>query len=266
MTPSTASTRFKSVFEACLRLRGRPLLLNLRSLLRLIPFKPVDINCLYFLEYVGIPPEHPGSLRGRAEVRRGTLEDMEALTRCQDKRAAFLKRFAANDHCAVAVVDGRIVGYQWFCERPLYLEERYACKIEVPRDAVYEYDIFILPEHRLAGLWFKFHCRYLRDRMGRLGRQRVIGMVDYGSRLSMNTHLRFGFRLFRRVVVIQVFGKSICLGTAIPGDRASLPRWISGGDSAWSRGSPETGPPSRGEARAEPALRTAHATNTPRPI
>ena len=57
-------------------LRRRPLLLNVRSLLQRIPFKPLDVNCLYLLEYVGIPPEHPGSLRGRAEVRRGTLEDL----------------------------------------------------------------------------------------------------------------------------------------------------------------------------------------------
>ena len=244
-------------------LRRRPLLLNVRSLLQRIPFKPLDVNCLYFLEYVGIPPEHPGSLRGRAEVRRGTLEDLDALTKCQDKRLAFLNRFKANDQCAVAVLDGRIVGYQWFCDRPLYVEERYSCPIEVPRDTVYEYDIFIVPEHRLAGLWFKFHCLYLRDLMGRLDRQRVIGLVDYGMRLSMNTHLRFGFRLFRRVLVIQIFGKAICVGRAIRGDRASLPRWISGGGTAESRGAERAESGSRA-ARTEPAIGAARATNAPR--
>jgi hypothetical protein len=204
------------------QLRRRPLLLHVRSLLQWIPFTPVDVNYLYFLEYLGLPPRHPGLLRGRAEVRQGTLEDLEGLTQCQDRRALFVNRFKANDHCAVAVIDGRIVGYQWFCDRPLYVEERYGCTIEIPRDAIYEYDIFILPEHRLAGLWFKFHCLYLRDLMGRLHRQRVIGMVDHGSRLSMNTHLRFGFTPFRRVVVIKIFGKSICLAKALPG-RTSLP-------------------------------------------
>ena len=209
------------------RLRHRPLLLNVRSLLQCIPFTPLDVNCLYFLEYVGLPPQHPGFLRGRAEVRTGTLEDLEGLTQCQDKRLTFLSRFEANDYCAVAVVDGRIVGYQWFSDGPLYVEERYSCRIEVPRDTVYEYDIFILPEHRLAGLWFKFHCLYLRELMGRLHRQRVIGMVDYGSRLSMNTHLRFGFTPFRRVVVLKIFGQSICLGRDLRGDQASRPRWVS---------------------------------------
>ena len=228
MSPSFGRTRFARALDACLRLVGRPLLLNLRSLLQRIPFQPLDVNCLYFLEYVGVPPQPPGFLRGRAEIRRATLEDLDGLAQCQDRRLAFRNRFAANDECAVAVVDGRIVGYQWFCTRPRYVEERYACGIEVPPDTVYEYDIFILPEYRLAGLWFKFHCLYLRELMGRLQRQRVVGMVDYGLRLSMNTHLRFGFTLFRRVLVVRLFGKSICVGTAIRGDGAMRPRWVFG--------------------------------------
>jgi hypothetical protein len=247
------------------QLRRRPLLLNVRSLLQRIPFKPLDVNCLYFLEYRGLPPQHPGSLRGRAEVRRGTLEDLEGLTRCQDKRRAFLNRFKANDHCAVAVLDGRIVGYQWFCDRPLYVEERYGCGIEVPRDTVYEYDIFIVPEHRLGGLWFKFHCLYLRELMGRLQRQRVVGMVDYGSRLSMNTHLRFGFTLFRRVVVIQILGASIRIGKDIRGDRGSLPRWIWGGERATPQGGERTESSSAGAARTAAVIGRAHATTTPWP-
>jgi hypothetical protein len=230
MRPSLTRTGFRGALETYRRLRRRPLLLNVRSLLQRIPFKPLDINCLYFLEYAGIPPSPPGFLRGRAEIRRGTLADLEGLTHCQDKRRDFLNRFKANDHCAVAVIDGRIVGYQWFCARPLYVEERYACSIEVPPDAVYEYDIFIVPEHRLAGLWFKFHCLYLRELMGQLHRQRVIGMVDYGMRLAMNTHLRFGFTLVRQVVVIRLFGRSFCVPRAIRGDRASRPRWITGGE------------------------------------
>jgi hypothetical protein len=254
MRSSRARTGFEGAFDIYRRLRRRPLLLNLRSLLQLIPFKPLDVNCLYFLEHAGVPAEHPGVFRGRANIRTGTLEDLEGLTQCQDRRLEFLNRFAANDLCAVAVLDGRIVGYQWFCVRPLYREERYSCAIEVPPDAVYEYDIFILPEHRLTGLWFKFHCGYLRELMGRLHRRRVIGIVDYGEHLAMNTHLRFGFTLFRRAVIVKILGRSICLAGALRGDRASLPRWISGSERA--------GAPSREAAATKPPL---GATNT-RPI
>jgi hypothetical protein len=216
--------------------RGRPLLVHLRTLLDRIPFKPFDINVLYFLEHAGIPALHANFLRGRAEVRRGTVEDLDGLTKCQNSRREFLNRFRSQDHCAVAVVDGRIVGYQWFCHRPVYSEERYAYEIAIPPDAVYEYDIFILPEYRLAGLWFKFHCVYLRELLHGLQRQRIIGMVDYGNRLSMNTHLRFGFKLVRVVCVVKIFGKAFCLRESRPGEEIRVPRWVSFADRADARG------------------------------
>jgi GNAT superfamily N-acetyltransferase len=242
-------------------LRRRPLLVNLRSLLQRIPFKPLDINCLYFLEYVGIPPQHANFLRGRAEVRSATLQDLEGLTKCQNKLLTFLKRFKSDDYCVVAVLDGRIVGHQWFCDKPFHVEEVYSYKIEVPPDAIYAYDIFILPEHRLAGIWFKFHCLYLRELMQKLQRHKIIGMVEYGSRLSMNTHLRFGFKLFRRVLVIKMFGKSMFIRRTFRGQTVALPRWISFAENAVPRG------PKRAEvppARTKPTIGSVHTTNAPK--
>ncbi len=224
---STLRTHWSSLAWRARRLYRRPLLVNLESLLQLVPFRPLELNCLYLLEYEGIPPRQASLLRGPAEVRTATVLDLEGLTACQNRRRAFLDRFRAGDHCVVAVVDGRIVAYQWFCVRPFYKEERYGYELEVPSDAIYEYDVFILLEYRLAGIWFKFHCLYLKDLMERLHRRRIIGMVDYGNRLAMNTHLRFGFRIFRRVFVIRLFGRSIFLGRALAADRSALPGWIS---------------------------------------
>src|SRR5262245_16910334 len=204
----------------------RPFLVNLGSLLQRIPFRPLEVNCLYLMEYQGLPPRHAHLLRGPAEVRTATLQDLEGLARCQNRPRAFLNRFSADDVCVVAVVEGRVVAYQWFCLRPLYREERYAYELEVPSDAVYEYDVFVLPEYRLTGIWFKFHCVYLKELMERTHRRRILGMVDYGNRLAMSTHLRFGFRIFRRVFVVRLFGRSFFLERAAPGGGA-LPRWVS---------------------------------------
>ena len=223
----TLRTRRSSLAGQARRLARRPLLVNLGSLLQLIPFRPLELNCLYLLEYEGIPPRQASLLRGSAEVRTATVRDLEGLTACQNRRQAFLDRFRAQDHCVVAVVEGRIVAYQWFCVRSSYREERYGYELEIAPDEIYEYDVFILPEFRLAGIWFKFHCLYLKDLMERQRRRRIIGMVDYGNRLAMNTHLRFGFRIFRRVFVIKLFGRSTFLGRALAADRAALPGWIS---------------------------------------
>jgi GNAT superfamily N-acetyltransferase len=249
------------------RIHRRPLLINLRCLLERIPFRPLDVNCLYFLEYVGIPPRHANLLRGHAALRKATLQDLEGLTKCQNSPRAFRDRFKANDHCAVAVLDGCIVGYQWFCDKPLYEEERYGYQIEIPPDAIYAYDIFILPEYRLAGLWFRFHCLYVRDLMQRLHRQRIIGMVDYGNRLSMNTHLRFGFRLVRRVFVIKMFGLVVFTRASAPGEKVDLPRWISACGNAGRQASkrPECCPaPATAESGStEATIGSVHPPNAP---
>ncbi len=202
------------------------LLVAFRKVLQRIPFAPLDINCLYFLEYTGIPPNDGifGRSRGSAEVRGATPADLEGMTRCQNTPATFLERFHSNDSCVVAVAEGRIVGYQWFCEHPIHVEERYSYKIEVPADAIYTYDAFILLEHRLTGIWVKFNSLYLRDLMQRLNREKVLSMVDYGNWMSMNTHLRFGYKPFRRVLVVKVFGKSFFLTRALRPEQAALPR------------------------------------------
>jgi hypothetical protein len=250
-TPRPCWSRLAARLGQLLR---RPLLLNLRTLLDRIPLKPFDVNRLYFLEYAGVPPPHANFLRGRAEVRSATVQDLEGLAKCQNTPRAFRKRFESNDHCAVAVLDGRIVGYQWFCSKPSYVEERYSYEIEVPPDAIYEYDIFILPEHRLAGLWFKFHCVYLRELMQRLHRQRIIGMVDYGNRLSMNTHLRFGFRLVRTVVVMKVFGKAFVLRRSDDGEKITAPAWVSAGDTGSAPEAPRREAPGPGPVCPEPVI------------
>ncbi|HEY2946043.1 MAG TPA: hypothetical protein VGN09_26665 [Vicinamibacteria bacterium] len=252
--PNTSRRWWSHLVARVGQLRRRPLLVNLRTLLDRIPFKPLDINCLYFLEYAGLPPQHANFLRGRAEVRSASRQDLEGLTACQDTPGAFRKRFESNDHCAVAVLDGRVVGYQWFCSRSVYVEERYSYEIEVPPDAIYEYDIFIRPEHRLAGLWFKFHCVYLNELMQALQRQRIIGMVDYGNRLSMNTHLRFGFRLVRAVVVMKLFGKAFVLRRTGDGERIAVPGWVSVGDTGSVLAAPPPQASRPGPVRPEPAI------------
>jgi hypothetical protein len=202
----------------------RSLLSKVRNLLQKIPFKPLDINCLYFLEYTGIPRRDGTFRRGHCEVRRATLRDLGGITACQSTPEAFLRRFRSNDHCVVAVVDGRIVGYEWFCDKPTHSEERYAYEIAIPQNAIYAYDAYILPEHRLSGIWLKFKTVYLRELMQSLHKRKIITMIDRGNRMSMSTHLRFGFKLVRKVFVLKLLGKTFFLEGPIHGEKLGSPR------------------------------------------
>jgi GNAT superfamily N-acetyltransferase len=189
---------------------------------------PLDVNCLCFLEYAGIPSRNRAFVGGRdgTVVRDATLKDMEGIAGCQNTPQAFLNRFHARDYCAVAVAEGRIVGYQWFCDHPCHVEERYSYRIALPPDTIYTYDAFILPEYRLTGIWMKFHSWYLRELMQRLDKKRILTMVDHGNLLSMNTHLRFGYRPVRKVLVTKAFGKSFFLNAPL---RQSVGAQRSGG-------------------------------------
>lgn len=207
-SPDTLQVRMKHV-------RGRSILAQLRNLLQRIPFKPIDINCLYFLEYAGVPRYQTGFIRTRYEVRRAALDDLPGLVACQATPETFLNRFAMNDHCVVAVSGDNVVGYEWFCDKPFHLEERYGYRIQIPPDGIYAYDAFILPEHRVSGIWPTFKAVFLRELMQNLHKRNVITMIDHGNYLSMNTHLRFGFQLIRAVFVLKLFGKSFFINRKI---------------------------------------------------
>lgn len=258
--PTTFHGHWAAVVVRLRRLRNRPLLVNVRSVLERIPFHPLDVNWFYLLEYIGVPPEHTAFLRGRAEIRAATMRDLDALVACKGNRAwqttarrTFLNRFKADDTCAVAMLDGRMIAYQWICHRSVYVEERYGYAFDIPPDTVYTYDIFMRPEHRVAGLWVKFHAVFLREFMLKLRRNKILGMVDFGNRLSMNTHLRYGFRPVKKVFVITLFGRSVFTHKPIR-DGEVRPRGLSSAemDSVIRRQLPELSQAPAGVSAVEP--------------
>ncbi len=79
-------------------------------------------------------------------------------------------------------------------------------------------------------------------------------MVDYGNRMSMSTHLRFGFRVFRRVAVLKLFGKSFFFEKNFRGDEFEMPSWMRPGPEPRARG-----------AAAGAAVGPIHARDAPEP-
>ena len=186
--------------------------IRFRELLQRVPSAPLDVNCMHFMEYDGVPPAESGRTAENVLVRRATRRDIPALVACQNTTAAvFSERFRCLDYCGVAIVDGKVAGYEWYCDRPAHNEERYLYKVDIPRDSVYAYDAFVVPGYRRAGVWKKLQCIYLRELMLRLGRHKAISMVDHGNNVSMSVHLKFGFRRSADVFAFKVLGKSFCV-------------------------------------------------------
>jgi GNAT superfamily N-acetyltransferase len=192
------------------RLRHTPPLLLLQKALRQVPFRPVDVGKLCFLRLDEVPRVPPARLRGAGRIRPGHRDDLNALTELRDQRATFLERFDAGDHCVVAEVDGRVVGYEWFCAASTHLEESWGYRITIPEGFVYAYDAYIDPRYRNTGVWLRFKA-YLGAWMAQSGKRGVLTFVDYGNRASLGTHLRFGFKPAVNVLAVKVLGLMICL-------------------------------------------------------
>jgi GNAT superfamily N-acetyltransferase len=187
-------------------LRHTPSLLLAQKVLRRVPFRPVDVGKLCFLRLERIPQIAPGLLRGPGLVRAATRDDLDALVAVRNQHDVFLNRFAEGDRCAVAEVGGRIVGYEWFCDRDIHEETAWGYRIAIPAGYVYAYDAFIDPRYRNSGIWLRFKA-YLADLMRETGHTGILTFVDYGNWPSLRTHLRFGFRPDTEVFVIKILGK-----------------------------------------------------------
>ena len=193
--------------EIVSRLRRTPLFVLLQTLLRLIPFRPIEIGRLCFLRFDGIPRVPKGMLRGPAQVRLATEADLPGLTRLQDRKSAFVSRFARGDFCVVAMIGSLIVGYEWFSEAAEHLEAVWGLAIAIPRNFVYAYDGYIDAAYRNSGIWLRFKG-FLGGWMSARGKSGVLTFVDDGNWASLNTHRRFGFVPSSTVLAVKVFGRS----------------------------------------------------------
>lgn len=184
--------------------RTPPLLLA-QMLLRRIPLRPIDVGKLCFLQLNGLPNVPAAMLRGHADVRFATVNDLDALARLRDKKRLFRRRFDEGDHCVIAVIDSRIVGFEWFSDGPVHHETAWDYRITIPGGYVYAYDAYIDPANRNTGLWLRFKA-HLAEWMAARGKDGVLTFVDYGNWPSLRTHLRFGFRPTESVLALRVIG------------------------------------------------------------
>ena len=208
------------------KLRWLPAPVVLRGLLRLVPFRPVDAAKLCFLRLDGVPRVPPALLRGRGVVRRGTPADLDDLTALQQKRSIFEARFAAGDHCVVAAADGRLVGYEWFCDQPVHRESEWDYPIQIPPRSVYAYDAYIDPAYRNGGVWLRFKA-YLADWMAARGKRSVITFVEHGNVASWRTHVRFGFSPTVTVLAVRIFGRTFFREEVVQPRPFEIPRGCS---------------------------------------
>jgi hypothetical protein len=134
-------------------------------------------------------------------------------------------RFGQGAVCLGAFKGDAAIGCLWLCLGP-YLEDAVRCRF-VPQEASWDFDVYVLPEHRVglgfARLWDEANA-YLRAR----GLHWSISRIDVVNMKSLAAHDKLGARtlataVFVRLGALQVMMTDIAPFIAVSWSAASAP-------------------------------------------
>jgi hypothetical protein len=128
-------------------------------------------------------------------------------------------RFGQRAVCFGAFKGGAIIGCLWLCLGP-YLEDEVRCRF-VPRDASWDFDVYLHPEHRVgfgfARLWDEANA-YLRAR----GLAWSISRISVLNTKSLAAHDKLGIRRLGTAVFVKLGALQVMLATLAPFIHLSL--------------------------------------------
>jgi hypothetical protein len=160
-------------------------------------------------------PLLPGRLSGALEMRQLVRGDPE-IARMPARPEIKESRFQQSAVCLGAFQKKQLIGYIWLCFHS-YQEDEVRCTFVLPQgnQAVFDFDLYVLPEHRMGlgfvGLWNGAN-QWLRSR----------GVLVSFSRLtrfnvaSRQAHLRLGAQRVGRVFVLQMWSTELLVSTVSP--------------------------------------------------
>ena len=163
------------------------------------------------------------SLASDLSVREALAIDLDGLSRLFPHNASrYAERMRLGDQCLLILRGADVIGMTWI-GFDLDAPRELGCAIHMPVGSCWEYDTFVLPEHRSLGA-FAFLMRELFRRLPARGIGRVFAAVGHLNRASRVAHGRLGFTAAGAI--------DRCLLLGIPFIRAT----DTAGEVAWSRG------------------------------
>lgn len=150
------------------------------------------------LEFAEIGPGHPvlAQMPARPEIK--------------------VSRFAQGARCLGVWRKGVLLGYAWWCPGR-YEEDEVRCTFELePADAsVFDFDLYVLPEHRLGiaflAIWHGAN-RWLHD----LGVRHSFSRMTLFNLASRRAHARLGGRRLGMALFVQAWRLEVMAATVAP--------------------------------------------------
>jgi hypothetical protein len=135
-------------------------------------------------------------------TRIAGIADLPALNRFMDKGERYANRFGKGDIAIVAELHDEIVGMVWIEIGNGHYEEEYEYRFPYPERSAWQYDGYISPDYRVMGVWASIADEVVRH-LGQRSLPTVYCIVQGLNRLSINSHLRYGYRARRQVVFVR---------------------------------------------------------------
>lgn len=174
---------------------------------------------LGFYELMAQPvPEQPLLRPNRAQYLRGQRVEPghPALAKMPVPAKVIAARFAQGAECLVVYRQQEMMGYIWFgVGRYLEDEVRVTYELADPQRTVFDFDLYVLPEHRMGlGFMAVWHVanEYLRER-GIVATLSRITRFNLGSRRA---HARLGARCIGRMWFLKLGRLELILATVRP--------------------------------------------------
>lgn len=174
---------------------------------------------LYVYEFMVQPipekPLLPARLTRNLEIREIKQGDPEVSlmpARADIKES----RFRQNAICLGAFQSGRFVGYIWFCFRA-YEEDEVRCTYTLTpeKEAVFDFDLYIFPEHRMGlgfiGLWNGAN-QFLNER----GIKYTFSRLTRFNLASRRAHKHLGWKAAGRAVFMRAWNVELMVATIFP--------------------------------------------------
>lgn len=150
-----------------------------------------------------VPEDAPGgSLTADIEAESVTPDD-PVLKEFPLDPDVLAHRFDQGATCLIVRRKGEVLGCFWLCEGP-FLEDEVRCRfVPIPQDgAVWDFDVYLMPKHRLGrGFLQLWHAAfgYLRGR----GRQWSMSRISAFNARSVASHKALGAYVVGRAVFLR---------------------------------------------------------------
>jgi hypothetical protein len=147
-----------------------------------------------------------------AEIVRGH-PDIALMPAREDIKAL---RFEQGAKCLGVYRKDKLIGYIWFCFGQ-YDEDEVRCTYElaVPERSVFDFDLYVLPEHRMGigfmAIWHGAN-EYLHER----GIHYTFSRLTRFNLASRRSHAHLGWRCVGRALFLQGWTVELMLATIFP--------------------------------------------------